>query len=95
MKKYILRNAKYFAIQFTGDNRDKIIDALQIKKECCEIWRNEDTKLAYLLIKSPVCDLGRVDEREWLVVGCDKDNKFASYAVIPDVDFNEDFEELK
>lgn len=52
MQTYARKTDIFHAIQYTGDNREKIIDALGIPKEDCECWTNQDTKENYLIIKS-------------------------------------------
>lgn len=51
METYARKADIFRCIQYTGDNRDKIIDALGIPKEACQCWTNADTKANYLVIK--------------------------------------------
>jgi hypothetical protein len=89
----IKRNGKYRAIQFTGDNREKICDALHIKLEYCQRWVNSDTKEMYLLVDAPGCHLGKMNVNEWLIMGIGASN--GSYAVLTPDTFESQFEELR
>lgn len=91
MNTYIQKKSKYNAIQFTGDNREKIIDALQTKKEFVQMWRNEDTKACYLTIHDPNFDLGQVQEKQWILVTIGK----SAYIIMDDKDFQENYQEIK
>jgi len=69
MTTYIQRKSKFSGIQFTGDNRDKVIDALGIKKDYCQAWKNLDTDECYLIIRAPGCDLGKINISNWILIG--------------------------
>lgn len=91
MKAYILKKSKYLAIQYKGDNREKVIDALGIpRKELCQAWVNEDTKERYLDISDPECMLGHITQGQWIVTNKDKSH----YLVVDPADFKENYEEL-
>lgn len=69
METYARKPDIFHCIQYTGDNREKIIDALKIPKEDCQCWVNEDTKENYLVIKG-ISD--RVQPKAWVMLGADK-----------------------
>jgi hypothetical protein len=92
MKTYLEKRAKAKAIQFTGDNREKIMDALNLSKEQCEAWFNEDTKECYLYLETPDITLGRLVAKQWVVVT--KYNEKDQYQIMSDHIFKATYEEL-
>lgn len=90
MQKYVSKSAVCCAIQYTGDNREKIIEALHIKKEHCQSWMNEDTKESYLIICAPGCNLGKVSPKEWILVGIDPQ----SYQIVIAETFDANYEAI-
>lgn len=95
MKKYIRTSSKYEAIQFTGDNREKIMDALKLSKDDCKLWVNADSKDCYLSIHAMSIDLGLINRGEWILCTRTQDGYIGGYQVIPEVTFKDQFEELK
>lgn len=76
MSFYIQKHSKFNGIQFTGDNRDKVIDALGIKKDYCQFWKNVDTGDCYLKISAPGCDLGKINTNDWILIGIEHTEYF-------------------
>lgn len=90
MNTYIQKKAKYYGIQYTGDNREKIIDALRIDKQYCQQWHNEDTGEVHLLIDAPGYNLGKIAVKEWILIAVDRSN----YAVVAPRIFVLEYEEI-
>ncbi len=77
------------AIQFTGDNREKICDFLGLKKEHVELWMNADTKEKwYLTVNSPNLSLSRIVFGSWILKGK------SAYEVFTDKDFRTIYEQI-
>lgn len=90
MTTLIRRNSKFSALQFDGDNRDKVLRFLGVDKQFCQLWRNEDSKVCHLSISAPGLELGQVNVKEWILIGDGK----SSYAVITEEVLKREYEEL-
>ncbi len=93
MKTYIQKRGKYYAVSYTGNNRDEIIRELQIKRENCSRWVNQDTQESYLIIDAPGCNLGKVLPNQWIVVGAEKEN--VGYFVYSKEKFEQEYQEIR
>ncbi len=88
---YVHKKAIRSAIKYTGENREKIIDFLDIKKEDVEEWTNEDTRDKHMLIDAPSVQLGKVTKGQWITRGeIDFDIKITN-----DDDFKRDYIKIK
>lgn len=81
MDTYARKTSIFSCIQYTGDNRDKIISALGVPKENCNCWINSQTNENFLCIKGIVeANLETVVKPKWwVIVGPDK-----AVGVLPD-----------
>ena len=95
MKTYIRRDAKFYAIQFTGDNREKILDALKIGKEYSKLWKDVDSGQCRLFIDSPVVTLPLVQQGDWIVITRGLNDTFTAFSIYDELEFKLKFEELK
>lgn len=50
MMAYVRKDDILNCIQYTGDNRAQVIQALNIDKANCQRWMNTDTKENYLVV---------------------------------------------
>lgn len=90
MIKCIPKTARHYGIQYTGDNREEICKELCFDKEDCQEWMNQDTKECYLRIKTKNLDLGRIQVKQWILLGeVQKD-----YLVMSDEDFRTYYEDI-
>ncbi len=89
---YIPTGAKYSAIQFTGDNREKIARFLGLAKENVVVWRNDDDPATqcHLQIFSKLLNLGKVPYQWWIVM----DRSRTQYLVISDTEFGDKYEKI-
>lgn len=81
----------YDAIQFTRDNRDKILDFLGVKKDLSEFWMNMDNKECYLLIMDPKVNIGKILEKDWILCG----RAYVDYKVVNDEMFRASWQAIK
>lgn len=88
MDLYVLRRAKYYAVKFTGENKEEIIKFLNVGKDYVKLWKSMDTKESFIEINAPSCNLGRISYNYWILIG----SIAGDYKVMSESDFMEQFE---
>jgi hypothetical protein len=88
---YIPRNARHEAIQFDGENMEKVCRWLRLTKDHVQLWINAESKDdRYLLIGAPTLNLGKIPCKYWIVRG----NVDNDYSTMSEHDFKEKYEEI-